>query len=515
MARSTRPTQQGSSRTILRWGWLAPWLALLGAVGPAWAEAIDLTFLHLNDVYEITPVQGGQRGGLARVATLRQQLLRENPRTYTVLAGDLFSPSALGTATVNGERLAGRQIVAAMNSLGLDYATLGNHEFDLSAEQFLQRLAESRFRWFSGNVTDAAGRPFPNVASTVTIAVRGDRGGRVRVGLIGVMLDSNPAGYVRYRDPIATAREQARALAGQTDVIVAVTHLSIEQDRQLAAAVPEIDLILGGHEHENMQQWRTVARPQRSGCARPMTPIFKADANATTVYVHRLRYDTTSHCLTIASELKPITPALPDEPKTAATVRQWQELGFAGFRAQGFAPERVVATISTAWDGLEASVRNGSTELTRAIGRAMLAEATGAELALYNSGGIRIDDVLPPGPVTEYDIIRVLPFGGQVLTVGVRGDLLQKVLEQGVANRGSGGYLQTAGVDRPTPDGPWRIGGQPIDPDRTYRVAVNDFLISGREQNLGFFKLGEAGITPIAEGRDIRTVLIRSLQSSP
>ena len=120
------------------------------AVGAGMASApeqladpvVHMTFVHLNDVYEITPVSGGTEGGLARVATLRKQLLAQNPNTLTVLAGDLFSPSALGTAKVNDERLAGQQTVAVMNAIGLDFMTFGNHEFDLNEEQFLQRLSE-------------------------------------------------------------------------------------------------------------------------------------------------------------------------------------------------------------------------------------------------------------------------------------------------------------------------------------------------------------------------------------
>ena len=92
---------------------------------------LTLTILQMNDIYELTPVSGDREGGLARVATLRKELLAKDPRMITVLAGDLFSPSALGTARVDGERLAGRQIVDVMNILGLDYITFGNHEFDL------------------------------------------------------------------------------------------------------------------------------------------------------------------------------------------------------------------------------------------------------------------------------------------------------------------------------------------------------------------------------------------------
>ncbi|OLP20049.1 bifunctional metallophosphatase/5'-nucleotidase [Leptolyngbya sp. 'hensonii'] len=499
---------------VQRWGLGWGILLSLGFAAPTWAEIVPINLLHLNDVYEITPVQGGKRGGLARVATIRKQLLQENPRTYTLLAGDLFSPSALGTAKVKGERLAGRQIVAVMNTLGLDYATFGNHEFDLSEAQFLQRLQESTFRWFSSNVTDARGAPFPGVLPQVILTVKGERGDRVRLGLIGLTLPANQTDYVRYQDVLASARKQVKTLRGKVDILIAVTHLAIEADRQLAAELPDIDLILGGHEHENIQQWRVVNRLQTTkGCPRRMTPIFKADANAVTVYIHRLTYDTVRRCLAIQSTLQAVTADIPEDSRTAALVKDWLEQGFQGFRADGFEPTEVVATTSEALDGLESTVRNQETQLTRLIARSLLRSVPQAELAIFNSGAIRVDDVLPPGPITQYDVIRILPFGGKVLTVNLRGDILQQVLDMGQANRGSGGYLQTANVSRSPQGEGWLIQGQRLDPQRAYRVAINDFLVSGREQNLGFLKLGEPGIEALATGEDIRFALMRELRS--
>ena len=136
---------------------------------------IHVTLIQLNDIYEITPVSGGRWGGPARVATVRKRLTEENPNTFTILAGDLFSPSALGTARVDGERLAGRQMVAVLNAMGLDYATFGNHEFDLNEEQFLSRMEESAFEWVSTNVTDDEGALFPGVEKHEILTVRDAR----------------------------------------------------------------------------------------------------------------------------------------------------------------------------------------------------------------------------------------------------------------------------------------------------------------------------------------------------
>jgi 5'-nucleotidase / UDP-sugar diphosphatase len=315
---------------------------------------------------------------------------------------------------------------------------------------------------------------------------------------------------VSYSDPIEAAREQVEILRNQVDILIAVTHLSLFQDQQLAAALPDIDLILGGHEHENVQQWRLITPPSAE-CPTRGTPIFKADANARTVYVHNLYYDTETDCLQIESDLQPITAALTDDPRTARVVEEWVNRGFEGFRASGFEPEEVVATTTEWLDGLEAEVRSQPTNLTQLIAQAMLTNVADAELAIFNGGSIRIDDRLPPGPITQYDVIRILPFGGKVLSVDIPGSLLQQVFDQGQMNRGTGGYLQTANVSQDE-SGQWLIQNEPLDLNRTYRVAINDFLISGREQGLSFFTLEAPGVELIAESDDIRFAVIRQLR---
>jgi 5'-nucleotidase len=481
-------------------------LALLGqsetvAASDLPDSVVPITLIHLNDVYEITPVSGGKEGGLARVATLRKQLLAENPNTFMLLAGDLFSPSALGTATVNGERLAGQQTVGVMNAIGLDFMTFGNHEFDLNQERFLKRLDESEFAWVSSNVFDANGQPFPGVAKNRIFTVTDDKGQEVRIGLFGLTIGSNPKDYVTYNDPFAAAGEQVAELRNQVDILIGLTHLAVEDDTKLSQQFPEIDLIVGGHEHENM---RVEPGPG-------LAPVFKADANARTAYIHTLLYDTASGELQIASRLQPITDAIPDDPEALQAVNQWTELGFEGFRAGGFNPEQVITQVDIALDGLEASVRNKATELTQLIAQAMLNAAPGTELAIYNGGSIRIDDIIPPGNITEYDVIRILPFGGEIVSVEMAGTLLKQVLDQGRANAGKGGYLQTANVATDG-SGNWFIGGEPLDESRTYMVAINDFLLTGNEQGLDYLTPDNPGLKIVAQHGDIRKATIEQLK---
>lgn len=489
----------------------APAPGVVASAPPPAAPAstvVDVTLLQINDVYEITPVEGGRSGGLARVATVLAGLRAENPGgTFALLAGDLFSPSAMGTARVGGERLDGRQMVAVLNAVGIDYATFGNHEFDIPEKAFDQRLAEARFGWVSGNVSLPSGEPIPGVAPYEILTVGREGGPRVRIGVIGATIQFGEPAYARISDPLESLARQAKELKGgdppRVDVLVALTHLAIDQDVRAIEEIPEIDLVLGGHEHENYQRWRGPG----------FTPVFKADANVRSVYVHRMAYDTATGKLTIDPHLQVITDAIPDDPKVEAVVEHWTDLAFAGFRESGFDPEEVVARVPIALDGREASVRNGSTDLTDLVAEAMLSAAPDAELAVYNSGSIRIDDVLPPGPLTQYDVIRILPFGGDVMEASLTGALLAKVLDQGRANRGEGGFLQTAGVGQ-APGGGWQVRGEALDPAATYRVALNDFLLSGKESGLGYLTADNPDVKVIGSKGDIRKAVIGYLRKT-
>lgn len=476
-------------------------LVILSLGNSAFAEIVKINLLQLNDVYEIEPVSGGKVGGLARVATIRQQLIKDNPNTYTILAGDFLSPSALGTARINNQPLAGQQMVEVLNTMGLDFVTFGNHEFDIKLDQLLDRIKASKFTWISGNVFDNKNQPFPGVIPYKIITVTGNQGTPIKIGLIGVTLDSNPANYVTYQNPIETVKKQIEQLKNKVNIIVAITHLSLAEDQKLAETIPEIDIILGSHEHENIQQWR----------GDDFTPLFKADANAKTVYIHQLSYDTDKNKLTINSHLQPVTDDIIDDPNTAKIAQQWRQKGFQAFRENGFEPEEVVATTNIPLDGLESSVRNHSTALTDLISQAMLTSVKEADLSIFNGGSIRIDDVLPPGKITQYDIIRILPFGGKILSVEMKGSLLKQVLDQGIANRGTGGYLHYANVEWKENNKTWYIKGESIKAEKIYQVAVTDFLMSGKEIGLNYMVLDRPDVKLIEEKGDIRFALINQL----
>jgi 5'-nucleotidase len=283
--------------------------------------------------------------------------------------------------------------------------------------------------------------------------------------------------------------------------VVALTHLTLEDDEELVTRVPGIDVVLGGHEHEN---WLLRRGPE-------FTPIIKADANVRSAAVVTLTFDRDNARPSVSSRLQAIDQRIPADPDVQAVVRKWMALALGAFRATGFNLERTVTIVDELLDGRESTVRNQPGRLTDLITAAFDREAGGVDVAIMNGGSVRIDDVLQPGPVTEYDVLRILPYGGNVVRASMEGALLRSVLETGLTNRGTGGYLHTRGASRE--GGQWMVAGKPLAVSARYKVALTDYLLTGGEINLGFLTRTNPAIHDVQDLRDVRLTLIDELRA--
>jgi 2',3'-cyclic-nucleotide 2'-phosphodiesterase (5'-nucleotidase family) len=310
-------------------------------------DFIELTIIQLNDVYEISPLEGGEKGGLARVATLKKELLLENPNTIAVLSGDFLSPSLIGTLKNDeGERIAGQQMVETLNAMGLDYATFGNHEFDLKTADLLQkRIDQSEFEYTVCNVyrsDEGKSAPFTqlldgqreDIPPYIIKEIQGDNGQVIKMGIIGVVLPFNKRDYVAYDPVVSSFRKAYDAIKDETDFVIALTHLNVKDDLALAAEVPGVLLFLGGHDHVNMSHYVEE------------TVITKADANAKTVYIHRITYSPLSKMAKVRSTLTPINSQIASEPVTDALVKSWEGKVEAKMKEQGYHPKEVIKTLA-------------------------------------------------------------------------------------------------------------------------------------------------------------------------
>jgi 5'-nucleotidase len=314
------------------------WIVVIGTTTGC-HRGRTITFLHINDVYEITPLANGKEGGLARVAYISKELKKKDPKnTYFVLAGDFLSPSVIGTLRDEGERIRGKQMVEVLNTAGLDYVTFGNHEFDYDDNVptvLKQRIEESEFGWVAANMQLREGNkvvPFSKGSAPFPTSLVLDNG-KIRLGLFGVCLPVDKA-FVQVTDPFDAARLEYAGLKGCTDAVVVLTHLNVADDKRLAEQLPDLSLIMGGHDHDHMKlQVGKVA-------------IAKADANAKTVYIHRLRFNRKHELVRLKSELKTIDDSVPEDSKTAVVVAKWQQIASKSFKEQGFEPTQVVYTTS-------------------------------------------------------------------------------------------------------------------------------------------------------------------------
>ena len=272
------------------------------------ACTVRVTLLQVNDVYQFTPADRGARGGLARLSTLRKQIMKASPNTLFLLAGDTISPS-VESITFKGE-----QMIDAWNNINLDYSVFGNHEFDFGDEVLLQRMKQSNFKWLGANVVDRkTGKTF---GGAPLFDVR-DIGG-VKVGLFGLTLPatkttSKPGPDTEFRGACETAKQvipQIRAAGAQT--IVAITHLSLAEDKQLARCAEGIDVIIGGHEH-------TLLQSSSAG-----TPIFKMTADAREMGRIDLNIDAkTGKVESIDWQIIPVTDAVADDPAFAPVAAKY------------------------------------------------------------------------------------------------------------------------------------------------------------------------------------------------
>jgi 5'-nucleotidase len=408
----------------------------------------------VNDVYVADTMADGS-GGLARVATVRQRLADQGPVLF-VLAGDVLSPSLLS------KYYNGRQMVEAFNAARLDYATFGNHEFELPLDTLELRIAESHFKWISSNCSRADGTPFPKVLPWDTLRVSGHK-----VGLFGLTLVGNYRKAYRCTDPDSAAHRAIDTLTALgADLVVAITHQTIEADRDLLSHESHLDLILGGHEHE----WHDSVVSGRH--------VVKADANSRTAQFVTL-WGSKGEWRQAVGLVK-MDNRLPDDTAVAAVVDRWQD----SLRSR-LGPERSLGRTSVAIDARDEIGRRRESMLGDLVADAMRA-GTGADVAVLNAGTLRLDDVIRPGPLSNYQLESIFLFADEtrVLTVPLTGARLRDILEHGVADGslGKGGFLQVSGLsftfDPAAPSGKRLVGdvrrpsGGAIGAADTLRVAI-------------------------------------------
>jgi 5'-nucleotidase len=475
--------------------------------------SIKVNFIQINDVYEIEPIEAGKVGGMARVASLKKNLQSKNINTYLLMVGDFLSPSVYNILSYEGSRIRGKQMVDAMNAAGTDLVVFGNHEFDISEKELQTCIDRSQFQWISSNSfnkTNDGYVPFgklnndvkTNFPETYIMKVKDADGTTAKIGFIGINLPFNKAAYVRYSDPLATAVKLYNQIKDSCDVVIALTHQFIEDDIKLAKALPELGAIMGGHEHNN----RFVKEGN--------VTISKAHANARSAYVIEMKLNKKSGKKSFRYTLKNINESIDKDAATDAVVQHWSAIATANYASLGFNPTEVLMDKGPEYDAREEMVRKGSSNFTKLVVNAMEAACPKANVAIINAGSIRLDDVLVT-PITSYDIIRSLPFGGGITELDIKGSLLKQILTAGKKNLNIGGFLHySAAAKYDAINQVWLFNNKSIDDEQIFRVAITDFLLTGGETNMGFLTKNNSGIVKLYPASDAVTATTNDIRQA-
>lgn len=445
------------------------------------ADPLRLTVLYINDPhsYYLPHKKVGEKqmvGGFARLSSAIKDAARrdkkEERETILLCAGDLLTgtPYSMVFKGAMGARL--------MNEMGFDAMAVGNHEFDGGEKNLVDRLkAMMKFPLLSANILDRNGKPM--FQDKVVIKPPNSS---TRIVIFGLTTTDTPTSThpknvkgLTFEDPIKVAA----TLVGECrdeDLVIALTHLGVEEDVKLAKQVPRIDLIVGGHSHTALE------KPIKVG----QTLVVQAGA-----YCEFLgRLDLTAENGKVVSyrdKLIPLDSSIPEDPSMASIIDEYK-------KQLGGLLNRVIGRTSVLLDGGRSKVRSDEqTNLGRLMTHLMGAKFK-ADAALQNGGGIR--QSIHPGEISLADIYSVLPFGNHPVEISLKGRYLREALQSSADMAiGSGGKLQTWGVDFDIKDGRVnvrKVAGKAFDPDRTYTVVINDFLLAGGDGYTVFMDKGKS-----------------------
>lgn len=446
---------------MVRWG---PNRIRIAARGPPGASAtvgieiprfIRAVFFHTNDVH-------GALEGLAAQAAEIGRVRRVHPNTYFVVAGDIFSGNPLSDLT------AGRSVIEALNAMGTNALTVGNHEFDHGPAETQARRRESAFPWLGANIRIANRAATPIAPFDPYLILTTDLGQRIALfGLTETPPSTRRQNVVglEFLDPVMVAGVMAAQLRQQADLVVAVTHLGVEVDREVARVAGDLDLIIGGHSH-------TVLR---APLVENGVPIVQSGANSQFLGRADLVRDLTARRSSVAAALLERRSLRDEDPAVRAVVERWNaRLSALLDRRVGHAAVPLVRDNRTTQD---VSMGNLIADATRAA-------FDRADIGMTNSGGIRAS--IPAGPITLRSLYSVLPFANYFLLFEITGEQLREVVLTSYARRDQVD-LQVSGMtiryivdaERKLLDAEITAAGRPLDLSRKYRVAVNDFMGTG------------------------------------
>ncbi|MDM7932918.1 bifunctional metallophosphatase/5'-nucleotidase [Tabrizicola sp.] len=429
-------------------------------------------------------------GGIARVATkineLRDAVKAEGGNVIVLDAGDQFQGSLFYT-TYKGAAEA-----EFMEKIGFDAMAVGNHEFDDGPQGLADFLDKVSFPVISGNIDSSqdnvlAGR----IQNHVVLEVGGEKIGIISALATDTVDTSSPGPSIIFQDEIDSLGADVASLeADGVTKIIALNHVGIFKDMEIAAAVPGIDAVVGGHSHtllSSKDPKRVGAYPTWvDGQNGALVPVVQAYAYSKYVGHLVLTFDDAGNLKFAEGDTILLDASVVPAPEIEARVK---EMGAPIEELKN----KVVAESTADIDGSRETCRALECPMGNLVAEAMLDRVAdqGVTIAIQNGGGVRSS--IDAGPVTMGEVLSVLPFQNTLSTFEVTGATVVAALENGVSQveDGAGRFPQVAGLkytfDPAQPAGA-RVSDvlvmagdawAPIDPAASYKVVSNNYVRGG------------------------------------
>lgn len=409
-----------------------------------------IRILSVNDMHA-----GMER--MPRFAFIVDSLRREYPELLILSGGD----NQTGNPFNDQYDPKGWPMIEMMNAIGFDASVVGNHEFDTGREGFAYLVSHATFPFLCANMEPTADLP---IHPRMTLRTKNG----YTVGIISLLFinelgipDSHPD-KVRpftFHEPMESY-ERYLGMRDSVDVLLFLNHYGVLHDQALAKALPSgvVDLIVGGHSHTKIDR-----ELYENGIL-----ITQAGSKLHYCTLTDLTLGPDRRVIARSSRLIPIAEGGKEQPAMRALVDKI------------FANPEMHKALATTEEGLLSKEELGylMTDAFR--------EVTGADFALTNPGGIRIDSIAP-GPISMLDVYTLDPFSNQMMTVELTPAELHRLFESGFDQLDdrqpivpSGLHVTYALRVDGTLEGVTILddNDQPLDPDRTYKVALSSYAAS-------------------------------------
>lgn len=442
-------------------------------------------------------------GGFARIQSIFKSYREQHPGIcLTIATGD----DLMGESLTNEQ---GKIVFGAMNKMGFDISTLGNHEFDRGTNFLIKSLNYKNFPTVVSNLKTSRGNKLKKFIQPYKIIEINF----LKVGFMGMILPelsmlSNPGpGISVSSDLVKSARETAKELREKgADIVILLSHLDYEDQQKIIEEVTEIDVICGGQNHKDILPGQEiVARNANS-------PGILVQCGSQGRFVGVLKLSVKNG---IASKHEWTIIPVTDNTSTDADLQKYLDS-----RVLKGSSNEIITESPAVLDTRVTLIRTREAPIGRLVS-SIMRDRFKTDIAFQNSGGIRGDKVIPAGPITGRDINKMFPFGNTITVLKVSGKTLKQILERSVHKlpAPSGAFLQTSGLQytldiTATPQeleinelgkpvrirqAGNRISGikvmdrngifRPIREKETYSVTTNSYLASGGD---GYISLKEA-----------------------